>query len=339
MNDFSTISGSCWDLDDEECSDLMLDNGQPIVPMFGRTHEAQLLFETFQQVLDTKCAAKVVVHGESGVGKTTLVDTLREPVIQSQGYFGAGKFFQNSSVQEPYSAIMAAFSDVCDLIIQSEGFTKSRQTDIQQALGADGHLLTKAISNIAPLLGDTPLESTTSRGGSLDILAESSLAKFKVACKTFLQAVSSDDHPVVLFIDDIQWMDVGSRQLLELFLGDAELKNVLLILAYRDEEAEPATSIFRDKHNLIDIPLSKLDSVAIHQMVCTATGSDSESLRGLSVLTEERSRGNRTYNICVLLTACDCDTSNRISPPFAPCTSILCPAIPCDNQKGGAVIP
>lgn len=157
-------------------------------------------------------------------------------------------------------------------------------------------MLTKAISNISSLLGDTvPPESTSGEGGSLAILTESSLAKFKDACKTFLQAVASDDHPLVLFIDDIQWMDVGSMQLLELFVSDVELKNVLLILAYRDEEAEVATSIFRDDHSLVDIPLKKVDSVAIHQMVCTATGSSSESLRELSVLTEQRSRGNRTY--------------------------------------------
>lgn len=114
MSDCSSITGSYWDLGDESSFDQLLDSGEPVVSIFGGARETQLLSETFQQVLDTKCAAKVVVHGESGVGKTSLVDTLRVPVIHSQGYFCAGKFFQNSSVQEPYSAIMAAFSDVCD---------------------------------------------------------------------------------------------------------------------------------------------------------------------------------------------------------------------------------
>jgi predicted ATPase len=73
----------------------------------------------------------VLVHGESGSGKTSLIDLLRQSVsCDSQGYFVAGKYFQDSGIQEPF--IMAAFSDLCDLVGQSEDFTEERSSEIQQ---------------------------------------------------------------------------------------------------------------------------------------------------------------------------------------------------------------
>lgn len=302
ISGMSSLSGTyCWEDDDKTSSNNWEQSSLHDTPaVFGRAHETKLLSGAFQQVLRTKCTTTVVVHGESGVGKTCLVDTLRLPVIQNDGYFCAGKFFQNSSVQEPYSALMAAFSDMCDLVIQSDDFNEKRQHEIQQALETDGHLLTTAISNILPLLDQDALRKSMVGEGVAGLLSENSLSKFKVACKTLLKAVATDEHPLVLFIDDIQWMDIGSTKLIEQLLNDAELKNVLLILAYRDEEAEQALSLLRGHDDLIDIPVKKLDSSAVHEMVCSITGSNSESLREFSGLTEERSQGNRKYSVISL---------------------------------------
>jgi predicted ATPase len=79
------------------------------------------------------------------------------------------------------------------------------------------------------------------------------LVKFKVACMRFLNAMSSTRHPVVLFLDDIQWMDEGSRQLIETMLDDNKLENVMLIFVYRDEEAESIGDLFSRAMNVIDL--------------------------------------------------------------------------------------
>jgi predicted ATPase len=122
-----------------------------------------------------------VLHGLSGSGKTSLVETLREPVASSHGYFVAGKFFQPTMdvTQEPHSAIMAAFSDLCDLVLQSSDFDDHTRIKVQEALGDDANLLVRAISNLSPFLDD---DSQLSRVDTHDARG---LIKFKVACMRF----------------------------------------------------------------------------------------------------------------------------------------------------------
>ena len=88
-------------------------------PVHGRDREKRQILEAYQRVLDTQESQIAFVHGTSGQGKTVLIDTLREPVCETNGYFCSGKFFQDPGIQEPYSAITAAFSDLCDLVAQS----------------------------------------------------------------------------------------------------------------------------------------------------------------------------------------------------------------------------
>ena len=298
------------------CSDVGCDDEDTTAHrlLFGRTKETLLLHKTLESVLEQQhgTGRVVIVHGESGVGKTSLVDTLRVPVLESGGCFCGGKFFQNSSLQEPYSAILAAFSDVCDVVAQD--MTEERRREIQHKLGEDGFLLTKAVSNITTFLetatpgadNDTAsLMSEDTAAIDLVVVNERSLSKFNVACKTFMQAMSSDSHPLVIFFDDIQWMDIGSKQLIELFIHDKhELRNVLMVLAYRDEEAHKVASIAQ--HGLVDIHLKNLDSGAIYDMVCATTGETNkpERIQELSELVLKRSEGNRKCSavLCCLET-------------------------------------
>ena len=266
-------------------------------PLSGRTKETLTLLRAYHTLLvcENRALSKtiVVLHGLSGSGKTSLVDTLREPVACSHGYFVAGKFFQPTMdvTQEPHSAIMAAFSDLCDLVLQSSDFDNETRVNIQKALGADANLLVRAISNLSPFLdGD-------SQFGRVDTHDARVLAKFKLACMHFLNVMSSARHPVVLFLDDIQWMDEGSRQLIETMLDDNKLENIMLVFAYRDEEADSIGDLFSKTKNVIDISVGNLDKTDVRQMISARLGTINPQVSALSDLTYSRTMGNAFHVI------------------------------------------
>jgi histidine kinase len=261
--------------------------------LFGREKESLQLMNAYQRVTKTKNTDVVFVHGESGSGKSSLIDTLREPVCQ-KGYFCAGKFFQDSSgAQEAYSAIMAAFSDLCDLINQSEDYEQRRE-HLLEALGEDIHMLSKVISSLSQFLLLNPDSKFLARDANADGLPGNSPIKFMNACKTFLRSMTSPEHPVVLVLDDIQWIDEGSLQLVVDLLEDSELKNVLLILVHRDNEGEDIANAMKTKvKSSTDIHVKSLDSNAVHMIVTSSFCiTDSDETRELSELVYQRSHGN-----------------------------------------------
>jgi predicted ATPase len=265
----------------------------------GRTTETLTLLKTYQDILRNQngplSKGLVVVHGESGSGKTSLVEVLRHPVSASNGYFCAGKFFQQSRgddplvSQEPYSAIMAAFSDLCDLVLQSSNLNIEQRIEIQRDLGPDADLLVRAISNLSPFFVDSHNDL---QFGHFDTTNRATVTRFINACKRFVHAMSSKRHPIVLFIHDIQWMDDGSRQLIEALLNDDELQNVLLIFAYRDEEADSMRDVFSCELNVVDIAVDNLDARSVQQLLSSLLGSPPSQFISLIDVVLSRTCGN-----------------------------------------------
>ena len=152
-DDLSSITGSHYYC---EADDGIRTMSEQPPPLQGRSREKLELLKAYSRVVQTQKSQVVFVHGMSGQGKTSIVDTLREPVCDANGYFCCGKFFSNSGIQEPHSAITAAFSDLCDFVLQSHDFEQSRAR-IKGALTAhnDGHLLSRSI-NLVPFLNESP---------------------------------------------------------------------------------------------------------------------------------------------------------------------------------------
>lgn len=128
--------------------------------VYGRSRETLQLLKTYQKLLQTKQSQTVLVHGESGCGKTSLVDSVREQVCASNGYFVTGKYIQNSTTREPYSAIMAAFSDICDLTAQSEDCNEQRCKQIQEGLGSMLNCSSRPLPICHPLLANLAAETS-----------------------------------------------------------------------------------------------------------------------------------------------------------------------------------
>jgi predicted ATPase len=249
------------------------------ITLYGRSEEECNLKAAFDNLSlgESKRMIKVLVHGESGLGKTALVETVRVHAFNSNGLFVMGKYFQNTEVQEPYSAIMAAFSDLCDLVSQSVDYNEDLRREVQKKLGVENIRILRAfISNFAPFL---ETQENNAYEEFVDIRSGSLFPKFLVACKCFLQAFSFENRVVVFFLDDIQWADEGSKLLISLLLKDRDLRNIMLILSYRDENASDVTDITKfdsGNHNLINIGLRNLQFDDVFKLVTDIFGNVDE---------------------------------------------------------------
>jgi predicted ATPase len=291
-NDFNEARNEALTSLDEEASPVL----------FGRSHDLQRLQQAYQQVCDsqTKSAMTVLVHGISGSGKTALVHQLRKTICDSGGFFVTGKYFQGSGVQEPYSAFMAAFSDLCDLVSQSEDSNEERRLEIQNKLGADGYRLEKTVSNLSPFLPKSTATPDADYGDNTVTRSNAVLVKFMVACKTFLQAMSSKKHPIVLFVDDIQLMDEGSKPLIRLLMSAQGLSNIMMIFAYRDEDQDAVSRILNDSTDqqehtdlhLLDIKLQNLEVQSVHELVAARIRPASAGTEELGNLIVTKTMGN-----------------------------------------------
>jgi predicted ATPase len=269
--------------------------------LYGRTTEQLQLLTAYYDVIVKENSEKVIIHGESGSGKTTLVNSIRDTIIQNGAYFVTGKFFQGAELQEPYSAIVSAYSDVCDLMAQSEDLTEKELTRIKEELGSDGKLLKRFISNLSPFICKDSRETCSFDSDCSQYHKESTLAQFKVACKIFLRVMATKKHPIVMFIDDIQWMDDGSREILNMLLKDESLKYVLLILSYRNEEEHVVLDLIQSSEQVfLNIALSNLDLSAVHHIVTEVLGTNSADIRNLSKIVMEKSSGNPLHVLLFL---------------------------------------
>lgn len=252
--------------------------------LIGRNGELVRMLYNFYQVKLNQSFECMVVHGDSGTGKTSLVHEFQKEVIKKGGIFTWGKFSEHTEYsQEPYSAIMAAFSDLCDLMLQLNDFNEERQKKIQQALGSDGQLLVRSVTNITPFLDSAP-------SFDLDPCSETRFTKFKAACVTFLRAMSSRENPLVFFLDDIQWIDKGSEAILKTILQDSEMKNVIIILAYRNENVEYAKSILPSAY--VDFSIQNLASKHVHELISSKLGSGATEIEELSKIIHRKTLGN-----------------------------------------------
>eukprot|EP00546_Thalassionema_frauenfeldii_P010851 CAMPEP_0178932236 /NCGR_PEP_ID=MMETSP0786-20121207/22476_1 /TAXON_ID=186022 /ORGANISM="Thalassionema frauenfeldii, Strain CCMP 1798" /LENGTH=217 /DNA_ID=CAMNT_0020609447 /DNA_START=90 /DNA_END=743 /DNA_ORIENTATION=- len=190
----STTSLTVSSVTDGIYQDEFLFGESYVAKLYGRQDELEVLTKAYDLVQQKNSYQKAFISGHSGSGKTFLVSAFQKIVLQNNGFFCSGKHFQNSRLgQDLYPALISAFSDLCDIVLQSADFDEKRRCEIRDNIGKDGDLLVKAGANITPFLDVEPCFSSSSMKG------KSSFAKFKVACKKFLQVMSSREHSLTIF--------------------------------------------------------------------------------------------------------------------------------------------
>ena len=199
--------------------------------LYGREQDAQVLMDAFDRVCLGQ-SEMLLVAGFSGIGKSAVVNEIQRAIVARRGYFIAGKFDQYQR-KTPYSSLIQAFQDLIrQLLSEPRAQLDQWATRIRAALGSHAGVITQLIPDLALIIGASeavaelpPLESQN----RLNRLFE-----------RFVQVFSSEEHPLVIFLDDLQWVDQPTLKLIEWSMRDADKRYLLLIGAYRDNEVDAA---------------------------------------------------------------------------------------------------
>jgi Nif-specific regulatory protein len=203
--------------------------------LYGRDWELATLLKAF----DESCAGSptlMLVAGYPGIGKTALIQELYKPIVRERGYFIAGKFDQ--IVQTPYSALLQAFRHlVQQLLTEGEDSINGWRERLAVALGGNAAVLAEVIPEIALLLGPQPLPP--------ELPPAETQNRFRLVLQNFLAVFARPTHPLVIFLDDLQWADAATLNLLQPVFSSPAIRHLLLIGAYRDNEIDAGHPLTR----------------------------------------------------------------------------------------------
>ncbi len=258
--------------------------------LYGRLEEAQILLAAYDRASQGSVEA-LMVCGYSGIGKTMLINEVHKPMVKDKGYFISGKFDQLAR-NTPYTAMTQAFNEIArQILAEPDSRFQKIKKELLDALGGVAQVIIDLAPEMELILGpQPPLE---------EIGPNEAQNRRMIFFKRFLNVIANKDHPLVIFIDDLQWIDSGSLKLLEYILTDEELSHVLLIGAYRDNEVDddhPLNQLFKQIRNkgkevstLSLGPLTQSDFEALFQ---DSFNRKDESLKSFSNLIHKRTEGN-----------------------------------------------
>src|SRR4028119_826012 len=197
--------------------------------LYGRETEVDHLLAAFERVC-TGSAEMMLVAGFSGIGKTAVVNEVHKPIARQRGYFIKGKYDQFGR-NIPFSAFVQAFRELMgQLLSEPDAQLQTWKTNILTALGDSGQVLIEVIPELERIIGP--------QCPALELLGSAAQNRFNLLMQKFVQVFTTAEHPLVIFLDDLQWADSASLKLLQLLMQD---KGHLLVLgAYRDNEVSAA---------------------------------------------------------------------------------------------------
>jgi predicted ATPase len=228
--------------------------------LYGRASEIDTLLASFDRVVAGGRPELVLVSGYSGVGKSSVVNELHKRLVPARGYFASGKFDQYKR-DIPYATLAQAFRSLIRPILAKNEEDLSRWRDaIQEALGPNGQLMVDLAPELKLIIGEQPPVP--------ELPQQDAQSRFQLVLRRFL-SVFTREHPLALFLDDLQWLDAATLDLMEDLLTHPDVKHLMLIGAYRDNEVAPAHPLLRKLeairqagaivHDIVLAPLTRDD--------------------------------------------------------------------------------
>lgn len=199
--------------------------------LYGREAELSALLAAWERVSDGR-AELVLISGDAGIGKSALVHELQKAIVRRRGRFAGGKSDQiNRSA--PYAPVAQAFRDLLRQILSEHTDTlEVWKRRLEQAVGPNGQVLVELLPELGLILGPQPRPQ--------EIGPAEAQNRFNLVFQLFLRVLATGDHPLVVFLDDVQLADPASFKLLQVLLCDPTSASLLVIVAFRDSEVSAA---------------------------------------------------------------------------------------------------
>src|ERR1700722_5790520 len=205
--------------------------------LYGREREIDVLLAAFDQVVAQGTPELVLVSGYSGVGKSSVVNELHKVLVLPRGFFASGKFDQYKR-DIPYATLAQAFQTLIrQILVKSEAEVERWRGSLQEAVGTNGQLIVNLIPELGFIIGKQPPVA--------ELPPQDAQNRFQLVFRRFLGTFARKEHPLALFLDDLQWMDAVSLELLEYLVTQSGVRHLLLVGAYRDNEVGSAHPLMR----------------------------------------------------------------------------------------------
>ncbi|MDZ8104409.1 MAG: AAA family ATPase [Nostoc sp. DedQUE12a] len=243
-------------------------SGHFLIPqkLYGRQAEVAALMAAFERV-SLGASEMMMVSGYSGIGKTSVVNEVHKPIVGARGYFIAGKFDQFKR-NIPYASLIQAFQSLIgQLLTESEAQIQVWKEKLLTKLGENGQIIIDVIPEVELIIGTQPPVA--------QLGAAESQNRFNRVFGQFIGVFTSQDHPLVVFLDDLQWADSASLNLIEQLMTDSGRQYLLLIGAYRDNEVSPTHPLMMSLDKI-----QKTDAVVNNIVLSPLHLTDVEALVG-----------------------------------------------------------
>ncbi|AXF01728.1 trifunctional serine/threonine-protein kinase/ATP-binding protein/sensor histidine kinase [Paraburkholderia hospita] len=272
--------------------------------LYGRANEIETLLASFDRIVKNGAPELVLVSGYSGIGKSAVVNELHRVLVPSRGLFAAGKFDQYKR-DIPYSTLAQAFQELVRLLLGKSDIELSSWRDaFLEALAPNARLMVDLVPELKLIIGEHP---------PVPVLApQDAQRRFQLVFQRFIGVFARAEHPLALFLDDLQWLDAATLDLLEDLLTRSDLQHLMLIGAYRDNEVTADHPLSRKLDAIktaggktAEIALAPLGHADLRQLLADALRCEPAHVAPLAQLVHHKTGGNPFFAVQFLSSLAD----------------------------------
>jgi PAS domain S-box-containing protein len=264
--------------------------------LYGRAPEIRTLLGAFDRVVDGGRPELVLVSGYSGIGKSSVVNELHKRLVPPRGLFASGKFDQYKR-DIPYATLAHAFQSLIHpLLGKSEAELTEWRNELHKALDHNAQLIVDLVPELKLIIGEQPPVP--------DLSMQDAQRRFHMVFRRFISVFAQPEHPLALFLDDLQWLDAATLDLIEDLLTQSDVRHLMLIGAYRDNEVDSSHPLMRKLEairkggaTVQEIVLAPLTREDLEQLIADALHCELDRASPLAQLIHDKTAGNPFFAI------------------------------------------